>query len=430
MGLTLLFSFAGLMLIGVPIAFVLATTGLIGIYLSPGGADILAVVPQEMFRAANSFPLLTVPLFILAGVVMADGGVARRLMDLAESTVGRGRGGLAAATVVSTMFLHGISGSSTADTAAIGRVTLPTLRQQGYPLPFSTALLAAAGATATLIPPTIDLIIIGVVANISIAGLFAGGVIPALVNGLGLVTAVFVMSRRRGYGRAGVAVRLRDQLAAFLRAIPALMMIVIILGGILGGIFTPTEASVIAVVYGFLISGFVYRDLKISMLPRIVRSTVLLTGVVMLVIAGSAVLSYAMTINHIPQDLAASLEHYTSDPRVFLLLVQIFFFIIGMMMDGLPALLVAMPILTPIAIAHGIDPIHFGILVEANVALGLATPPVGMCLYAACAVSELPLEKTIRPLLPFIAVLVVTMLVITYVEGFTMFLPRLLGLAT
>ena len=327
------------------------------------------------------------------------------------------------------MFLHGISGSSTADTAAIGKVTLPTLKAQGYPIPFSTALLAAAGATATLIPPTIDLIIIGVVANISIAGLFAGGVIPALVNGIGLIAVAVYISWRRGYGRSMITTSLRQQLVSFVKASPALFMIVIILGGILGGIFTPTEASVVAVVYGFLIAGLVYRDLSWSMLPGIFRSTLLLTGMVMLVIAGSTVVSYALTINHIPQSLAASLDTYTSEAWVFLLLVQIFFFIVGMLMDGLPALLLAMPILTPIAISKGIDPIHFGILVEANVALGLATPPVGMCLYAACAVSQLPLEKVIKPLLPFIAVLTATMFVITYVAGFSLFLPRLLGFA-
>jgi tripartite ATP-independent transporter DctM subunit len=429
MTIALLSTFAILMLIGVPIAFVLTLTGIVGIYLSPGGAEILAVVPQEMYRAVNSFPLLTIPLFILAGVVMAEGGVARRLMDLAEGTVGRGRGGLAAAIVISTMFLHGISGSSTADTAAIGRVTLPTLKAQGYPIPFSTALLAASGATATLIPPTIDLIIIGVIANISIAGLFAGGVFPAIVNGLGLIAVAIYISWRRGYGRRTLSLTFRQQVVMFFKAFPALMMIVIILGGILGGIFTPTEASVVAVVYGFLVAGFVYRDLSWKMLPGIFRSTLLLTGVVMFVIAGSTVVSYALTINHIPQSMAAALDSFTSEAWVFLLLVQIFFFIVGMLMDGLPALLLAMPILTPIAISKGVDPIHFGILVEANVALGLATPPVGMCLYAACAVSQLPLEKVIKPLLPFIAVLTVTMFLITYVAGFTLWLPRLLGFA-
>jgi tripartite ATP-independent transporter DctM subunit len=418
-------SFLGMMALGVPIAFGLGVTGALGLYLV--NPTLLPLVPQEIFRSLNSFPLLTIPLFILAGTIMAQGGVANRLMDLATLTVGRGRGGLGAAIVVATMFFHGISGSSTADTAAIGRVTLPALRRQGYPVPFSTAMLAAAGATATLIPPTIDLIIIGIVANMSIAALFAAGVIPAIINGVGLVCMVVYLAHRRGYGTRTSA-SMRETLKRFFTAIPALFMIVIILGGILGGVFTPTEASAVAVIYGLLISMFVYRDLKLSMFPQILRNTAELTGMVLLVIAGGAVFSYSMTFNRVPRDLALSLESVAASPALFLLLVQILFFIIGMVMDGTPALLVLMPILTPIATAHGINPIHFGILVEANVALGLATPPVGLCLYAACAVANLPLERVVKPLLPLIAILVVTMLIITYVEGFSLFLPRLLGL--
>jgi tripartite ATP-independent transporter DctM subunit len=416
------------MIAGAPVGFAIIFAGIYGIYFSLGGPDILPVIPQQIFLGVNSFQLLTIPLFVLAGTLMADGGIANRLMDLAECTVGRGRGGLGAATVVSTMFFHGISGSSTADTAAIARVTMPTLRSQGYPVPFATAVLAAAGATATLVPPTIDLIIIGVVANISIAGLFAGGLIPAVINGAGLISMVIYISHRRGYGKVQISATLRQQAVAFVKAIPALFMIVIILGGILGGVFTPTEASVVAVVYGFLVSFFVYRDLKLSMLPGIFRSTILLTGGVMFVIASSSVLTYAMTINQIPQDLALALDRYATSPWFFLLLVQILFFFIGMIMDALPALIITMPILTPIAVAHGIQPIHFGILVEANVALAMAHPPAGTCLYAACAVSKIPFEKVIRPLIPLLGILIFTLLIITYVEEFSMFLPRILHL--
>jgi C4-dicarboxylate transporter DctM subunit len=349
-------------------------------------------------------------------------------MQLAELTVGRGRGGLGVAIVMSTMFFHGISGSSTADTAAIGKVTLNSLRQQGYPLPFGTALLASAGATATLIPPTIDLIIIGVIANISIAGLFAAGLIPAIINGLGLMAVVVFISWRRGYGRAAGQFDIGKVATATVKALPALVMIVIILGGILGGIFTPTEASAIAVAYGLFISMAIYRDLKLAMMPQVMFETVTISGIVLFVIAMGAAVGYAMTITETPQAIAQWLETIANDRVVFLLMVQVVFFIIGMFMDTLPALLILMPILVPIATAHGIEAIHFGILVEANVALGLATPPVGVCLYAACAVARIPLERVIRPMLPMIAVLVVTMLIITYVEGFAMWLPRLLGL--
>jgi len=428
MGIAMVAIFVLLMMVGAPIAFAIVIPGMFGIYFSPGGENMLLVIPQQIFLGVNSFQLLTIPLFVLAGTLMADGGIARRLMDFAECTVARGSGGLGAATVVSTMFFHGISGSSTADTAAIARVTLPTLRDQGYPLPFATAVLASAGATATLIPPTIDLIIIGVVANMSIAGLFAGGLIPAVINGAGLIATVVYLSWRRGYGKSQRSASLKQIFVAFVKAVPALFMIVIILGGILGGVFTPTEASVVAVVYGFLISFFVYRDLKLHMLPAIFRSTIILSGGVLFVIASSSVLTYAMTVNQVPQDLAAALEKYASSPWLFLLLVQILFFFVGMIMDGLPALIITMPILTPIAVAHGIQPIHFGILVEANLALAMAHPPAGTCLYAACAVSKIPFEKVIVPLIPFLAVLIVTLLIITYVERFSMFLPELLNL--
>jgi TRAP-type C4-dicarboxylate transport system permease large subunit len=499
MGVLILLIFLGLVLAGMPIAYALGIAGAIGIYQSEGGDALLSTIPQQLFSQLNSFTLLTIPLFILAGAIMAEGGVAERLMNFAQVTIGRGRGGLGVAIVVSALFFHGISGSSTADTAAIGRVTLPILKRQGYPLPFSAALLASAGATALLVPPAVDLIIVGVVANISIAGLFAGGVIPAIVNAMGLIVWTVYQARKHGYGgkdyeknltRRNVSVavltddtagdvsvsrktgaapgvfswamlRLRtggpstrakteleprglgrspstdhvlrlgpvaEILLSFLKAIPALLMIVIILGGIFLGIFTPTEASVVAVVYGLFVSMVVYRELKPSGLATVFVGAVELAGLVMLVIAMGSILSYAFTINQVPDEMAHWIAEVAPNKYVFLLLVQILFFLIGMVMDGVPAELILMPILTPIAIQYGIDPIHFGILVVANIGLGLAHPPVGLCLNTAAAVANIPVEKVIRPLLPFMAIQWVTLLIITYVEGLTTFLPNLLGL--
>lgn len=421
-------AFFTLLLLGSPVGIALCAAGIAGLLLIPDGGALTSAIPEQILRSLNSFPFLTVPLFIFAGVTMAEGGVAKRLMALAEITVGRGRGGLGSAVVLSTLFFHGISGSSTADTAAIAKVTLGNLQAQRYPLPFSTALLASAGATATLIPPTIDLILIGVVANISIAGLFAGGIIPAIVNGIGLILYVIYISRKRNYGIGGPRVQLKQMAVAFFKAIPALFMVVIILGGILGGVFTPTEASAVAVVYGLFVSMVVYRDLTISMLPKVFVETVTISGIVLFVIAMSAVIGYAMTISQTPQAVAAWLSTFAGNKFVFLLMVQVVFFAIGMFMDAVPALIILMPILVPVAAAEGINPIHFGILVEVNVALGMAHPPVGVCLYAACAVARIPMERVVKPMLPMIAVLIVTMLVITYVESVSMWLPRLLGL--
>lgn len=417
-----------LLLVGAPIAIALLGAGVMGVWVGFGSFDLLVVVPQQIFRSLDSFPFLTIPLFVFVGVLMAEGGIARRLIDCANILIGRQPGGLGATIVASAMFFHGISGSSTADTAAIGRATLPELTRQGYPISFSTALLAASGATATLIPPTIDLILIGVIANISIAGLFAAGIIPALINGFGLMSLVIFIAWKNGYGIKQSKLPWSLKVVTVFKATPAIFMIVIILGGILTGAFTPTEAAAVAVAYGLILVLVVYRDLSISQFPRIFVNTIEISGVVFFVIAMGAVIAYAMTILRVPTALAIAIEGISPNKYVFLLLVQTLFFVIGMFMDTVPALLILMPILTPIAISYGVEPIHFGILVESNIALGMATPPVGVCLFAACAVTRLPIEKTIRPLLPMIAILTTTMLIITYVEGFSMFLPRLMGL--
>jgi tripartite ATP-independent transporter DctM subunit len=417
-----------LMYFGVPIAFVLGASAMIGIVLGPDGFDVLPALIEQMFVAISSFNFLAIPLFVFTGGLLAEGGIAKILMDLAMLTIGRGRGGMGASIVASAMVFHGISGSSSADAAAIGKVTLPTLRQQGYPLPFSVALLATAGATGTLIPPTNDLILIGIVGNMSIPGLFSAGILPACVNGLGLMGLVVYLSRRRGYGNVTIPFSLRQAALAFFKAIPALFMIVIILGGILGGVFTPTEAASVALFYGLFLACVVYRSITFAQFLGIFRTTIELSGMVLLVIGMAAMLGYALTIFQVPHELGRLLDSLAPGKILFLLFVQITFYAIGTCMDTVPAILILIPILTPMAIARGIEPIHFGILVECNVALHLACPPVGNVLFTACAVGNTPLETVIKPILPMIAILTVTMLIITYVPDIAMYLPRLLRL--
>lgn len=421
-------AFAAFMAIGVPVAFVLGASALVGILLAPEGWLMLPALPEQMFDALSSFNFLAIPLFIFAGALMSEGGVAKNLMDLATVTVGRGRGGMGVSVIASTMLFSGISGSSSADTAAISKVTHPMLKQQGYPVPFSTALLASSGCAGTLIPPTNDLIIIGIVGNMSIAGLFAAGILPAIVNGLGLMALVVFISRRRGYGDVHIPFVISDALLIFLKACPALFLIVLILGGILGGVFTPTEGASVAVFYGLFLTIFVYRSLTWAKLVEVLRNTIEISGMVLLVISMAAILGYALTIFQVPTGLGALLDSIAPNKILFLLLVQICFFTIGVFMDTVPAILILVPIFTPMAVARGIEPIHFGILIECNVALGLVTPPVGNVLFTACAVANIPLERVIKPILPMIAVLVVTMLIITYVGDIAMFLPRLLDL--
>jgi C4-dicarboxylate transporter DctM subunit len=274
-----------------------------------------------------------------------------------------------------------------------------------------------------------DFILIGVVANISIAGLFAAGIIPAVVNALGLIAYILYVSYKRGYGIQQPQWSFWAIAIVTLKAVPALVMMLIILGGILGGFFTPTEASGVAVAYGLVVTAVYYRSLTPARLLLILRDTVQISGVVLLVISMGALLGYTLTIFQVPSGIAEALDHLTDSKIVFLILVQILFFAIGMFMDTTPAILILMPILTPIAIARGIEPIHFGVLVEANIALGFATPPVGSCLFTACAIAKIPIETVIRPLLPMIAVLTATMMVITYAPDISMFLPRLFNLA-
>jgi tripartite ATP-independent transporter DctM subunit len=312
-------SFLVLLACGVPIAFVMGGVGLIGLLLHPDGLALLPSLTEQVFNQLNSFPFLTIPLFICAGAIMSEGGIAGRLMDVANMTIGRGRGGLGSAIVVAALFFHGISGSSSADTAAIGKVTLPGLRRQGYPAPFAAALLAAAGATSTLIPPSTDFILIGVVANMSIAGLFAAGLIPACINALGLILLVIYTAHKKGYGTANPPFDLKAVALAVVKAIPGLFMIVIILGGILGGIFTPTEASAVAVVYGIFLTVIVYRSLTIKRIVTMFRETIEIAGMVLTVIAMSAVLSYTLTVYQVPTALAASVDAVTNKflPRLF-----------------------------------------------------------------------------------------------------------------
>jgi C4-dicarboxylate transporter DctM subunit len=424
----LVIAFCAFMAAGVPIAFVLGGAALVGIFFAPNGLELLPGLPQQIYDALSSFNFLAIPLFIFAGALLSEGGVAKNLMELASRTIGRGRGGLGVSVIGSTMLFSGISGSSSADTAAISKVANPSLKEQGYPAPFRAALLASSGCAGTLIPPTNDLILIGIVGNMSIAGLFAAGIFPAIVNGLGLMAWAVYVSRRNGYGNVSIPFSLKATLWSFIKAGPAILLILIILGGILGGVFTPTEAASVAVVYGFFLAAFVYRTLTVDSLVAILRNTIEISGMVLLVIAMCAILGYVLTIFQVPGMLGQLLDAWAPNKFLFLLLVQILFFIIGIVMDTVPAILILVPMLTPMAVARGIEPIHFGILIECNVALGFITPPIGNVLFTACAVVGVSLERVVKPLLPMIAVLAVTMLIITYVEDVSMFLPRLLKL--
>ena len=408
----------------VPIAMALGMAGLVGmLYFDPA---FLISLPQAYFGGLDRFALLAIPLFILAGAIMGQGGIAPRIVNLAMVFVGRFRGGLGMVSVLATMFFSGISGSSSADTAAIGSVTLPAMKKRGYPPEFATALVAASGGTAALVPPSIDFIIIGIIANISIGGLFAAGFLPAAVNGLGIMALIYYYGRKLNLPLEP-KMPMKDNLKTIWVGLLALFMAVIILGGILTGIFTPTEASAVAVVYGFVISVFVYKELKPSDIPRVLLHTCKLTGNVMLVTGFAMMLNYVLTIERIPHVLANNIAEVSQTWVQFVIYVNVIFLFLGMLMDALPLFIVLMPIIVPAAVALGMEPIHVGILIANNIAISLISPPVGVCLYVACSVGEISIDKVIRPIIPFLMVLVGTLLIISYVPEITLFIPRLLG---
>ena len=423
-GIVLGIVLAVLLVLSVPIAMSLGLASLSAILVM--STDFLIFLPQKFISGIDSFTLLAIPLFILAGTIMGEGGIAHRIIDLAMVFVGRLRGGLGMVTIVSTMFFSGVCGSASADTAAIGSVTIPAMKKKKYPGPFATAIIAAAGGTSQLVPPSIDLIIIGVVANISIGALFAAGFLPGLVNGISLMLLVYFFARRMNLPLEPKIILL-EKIKIVWRGSLAILMVIIILGGILGGVFTPTEASSIAVIYGFVVSFFIYKELELKDIPKVLLRTSELTGIVFLVLGMASVFSYVLTFERIPHAIADSIKIYADNWIIFVLFLNILFFLLGMIMDALPALIILMPILVPVGVSLGMNPIHIGILVQANVGISLISPPVGVCLYVACGLSKEPIENVIKALIPFYIVLVGTVLIISYIPGIALYIPRLLG---
>ena len=413
------------MLISVPVGIALGLAAFVGmLYVSP---DVLIMMPQKFLYGLDSFPLLAIPLFVLAGQLMSNGGLAKRIIAMALIFVGQIRGGLALVVIFSTMLMSGISGSPSANTAAIGSVAIPAMKKLKYPPEFATAVLAAAGGVSTLVPPAIDLIIIGVIANISIGGLFAAGILPAVVNGVAIMLIAYYYSKKMNLPLADKTTT-SDKIRVLKDGILPLLMIGIILGGIYGGVFTPTEAASVAVVYGFLVSFFVYKELKLEDMPKLLLNTANLSGVVLLVLATASMFSFILTFERIPHALAQIIVTYADNWIIFIILVHLVFLMLGIVMDALPAIIVLMPIFLPVGVSLGMEPIHLGILIAANVGIGMITPPVGICLFVACGVSDVKIGNVVKPLFPFLLFLIITLIIITIFPQITLFLPRLFGI--
>ena len=374
--------------------------------------SFLAVV-KEMFAAINKFPLAAIPFFILAGNLMESGGISTRLVDFAKSIVGGVQGGLGATCVLTCMIFAAVSGSSVATTFAIGAILIPALIKHGYPTNYAAALQATAAELGVIIPPSIPMILYGVSAEVSIGELFISGFGPGLLIGGALMVFVIVYARIKGYGKGDKEGKLPFLLATR-KAILALFMPVIILGGIYGGVFTPTEASVVAVFYAFIVGVFVYRETRFSDLPRVLKKSVISSAVIMFIIANAGLFSYLITRAGVPDRIAAFLVEILQSPVLFLLGVNAALFVIGMFIETSASIIVLAPILAPVAVHFGIDPVHFGIIMVVNLALGMITPPFGVNLFAACTVARISLDQIIPRLLPFVLVILVCLMAITF----------------
>ena len=374
--------------------------------------NFLAVV-KEMFAAINKFPLAAIPFFILAGNLMESGGISTRLVDFAKSIVGGVQGGLGATCVLTCMIFAAVSGSSVATTFAIGAILIPALIKHGYPTNYAAALQATSAELGVIIPPSIPMILYGVSAEVSIGELFISGFGPGLLIGVALMVYVIVYARIKGYGKGDKEGKLPFLLATR-KAMLALFMPVIILGGIYGGVFTPTEASVVAVFYAFIVGVFVYRETRFSDLPRVLKKSVISSAVIMFIIANAGLFSYLITRAGVPDRIAAFLVEILQSPVLFLLGVNAALFVIGMFIETSASIIVLAPILAPVAVHFGIDPVHFGIIMVVNLALGMITPPFGVNLFAACTVARISLDQIIPRLLPFVLVILVCLMAITF----------------
>lgn len=417
-----LVSLFGLLLFGLPVSFTLVLTSVI-MMLSLNTLSF-EMIAQSMMRGIDNFPLLAIPFFMLAGEIMNAGGLSGRIVNFAKSLVGFLAGGLGYVAVVASMIFAGISGSAIADTSAIGSVLLPIMREEKYDMNKSTALIAAAGTIGPVIPPSIPMILYGVIAGESIVKLFLGGVIPGILIGLGLMFVWYFISKKEGY-KASERISLIQVWRSFKEAFWALLLPVIILGGILSGIYTPTEAAVIAVVYALLVSTLIYRSLRFNQLLSIMVSTVRGTAMVLFVCGAATAAGYLMTVAQVPQMLASFLLSMSNNRYVILLLVNILLLLVGMVMDLTPALLILAPILLPVVTHVGVDPLFFGVIMVVNLCIGLITPPVGTVLFTACGLSKQKLSEVVRELIPFIAIMVTVLFLITYIPSLVMFIPQL-----
>ena len=406
-------SFALLLLLTVPIGIAIGLSTLATIIYS--GTLPVEFLAKELITSVDSFPLMAVPFFILAGEIMGKGGISERLFNVANALVGNKTGGFAIATIITCMFFAAISGSGPATVAAIGGVMIPAMVRQGYDIKFATAVVAAAGSIGVIIPPSIPMVIYGVTGSVSIGDLFIAGIVPGILVGISMMIWAYIYSKKKGYKGMDEPTSIKKIGKALWDAKWAMLIPIIILGGIYGGFFTPTEAAVVAVVYGLFASMILYRELKIKDLAKVVTDSALTTATVLIIVGTANAFGRLLTIEQIPNQIAESLLSISTNPTVIILLITVLLLIVGMFMDTLAAIIILTPILLPIAIQIGYDPVHFGILMVVNLAIGFFTPPVGVNLFVASGISGVSIEALSRAVLPFLVAMLITLLIITFI---------------
>lgn len=420
----LLGSFFVLILIGTPVAYAMGISALIGAWWIEIPLDAVMIA---IANGVNKFSLLAIPFFVLAGAIMAEGGMARRLVAFANVLVGFIRGGLSLVNILASTFFGAISGSSMADTASVGTVLIPEMAKKGYPREFATAVTVSGSVQAILIPPSHNAVIYSLAAGgtVSIAALFIAGVLPGLLLGATLAALCLWTAKKKNYPK-GEVIPLRQALKIAADALWGLMTMVIILGGILSGVFTPTESASIAVLWAFFVTMFIYRDYRWSETPKLVHRTVKTLSIVMILIAFAASFGYIMTLMQIPMKITAALTTLSDNRYVILALVNLLLLVLGTLMDMAPLILILTPILLPVVKSIGVDPVHFGMIMMVNLGIGLITPPVGGVLFVGAAVAKLPMERVVKALLPFFVALLLVLIAVTYIPALSLWLPGLL----
>ncbi|KOY82312.1 TRAP transporter large permease [Lysinibacillus macroides] len=418
-----LISFAILLLLGIPIAYVLGMTTIIYIFATDN-LGLVLTVPQRLYSGMENYGLLAIPLFMLAGELMNSGGITKRLVNVAKTFFGHYRGGLAYVNVIANTMLAAIIGSATAQIAMMSRTMVPEMEKAGYSKPFSTATTAAAGLLGPIIPPSMMFIIYGVGSGASIGDMFMAGVIPGLLLSSSFICIIAVIGMKTQWPVQKKA-PFKEMISSLIKVLPALSVPIIIIAGILSGVFTATEAAAIACVVAIIVGALIYRELKISSIPGVLVQTVITTAVITILIAMANIFGWMLSFEQVPQQIAAWMVSLSDSPIVFLLLVNIFLLLVGMFMDGIAALIILVPIFMPLLPMYNVDPIHFGIIICINLTIGLLTPPVGSGLFIASSITKVSIGELVKSLWPFLTIALIVLLLLTYIPALSLWLPGL-----